>query len=231
MSLPVLRRALGVQDQGVGFGTLENRVLAAGQVIDRRSVREREAVRAVLVILVLLAGGIDGPGEAMVHPHQSSARDVRHHAVEYTPILRVGVVSPVDEFPDAAPGLRASPRIRLVNGPGEGVRDAATVRVVVPQKAHEVAHHRVTDPVGPRIAGGVDHLVDPPGLEAVEDVDVRVRLDERGFGPLRVEPDTALGAGERPAIVRDRLARVTGIAPPRQTCRRRVEGNGGVASR
>ena len=76
--LPVLRRALRVQDQRIGRGTLQDRILAPGQVIDRGPVREREAVRAVLVVLVLLSRGIDDAGEAMVHPHQTRRR--RHAA-------------------------------------------------------------------------------------------------------------------------------------------------------
>ena len=168
----------------------------------------------------------------MVHPHQAPAGDMRHHAVEDAPILRVGVVSPVDEVPDAAPGLRTPPRVHLVDGPGEGVRDAAPVGLFVSKEAHEIAHHRVADPVGPGIARGVDQLVDPARLEAVEDVDVGIRLDERDLGPLRIEPHSALRACERPAIARDGFAGVAGIAPARQAgsapC---LEGDGGVASR
>ena len=92
--LPVLRRALGVQDQRIGRGTLQDRILAAGQVIDRGSVREREAVRAVLVVLVLLPRGTDDPGEAMVHPHQAPAGDMRHHPVEDATILRASALYP-----------------------------------------------------------------------------------------------------------------------------------------
>ena len=81
----------------------------------------------------------------------------------------------------------------------------------------------MADPVGPGVARGVDQLVDPAGLEAVEDVDVGIRLDERGLGPLRVEPDSALRACERPVIARDGFARVASIASPRQARSRRVE--------
>ena len=156
---------------------------------------------------------------------------MRHHAVEHAPAPRVGVVSPVDEVPDAASGLRTPPRNCLVDGPGEGVREAACVRIVVSKETHEIAHHRVADAVGPGVAGGVDQLVDPTGLEAVEDVDVRIRIDERGLGPLRIEPDSALGACERPAVVRDRFAGIPGIAASRQSRLRVVERDGGVASR
>ena len=183
------------------------------------------------MVLVLLAGGVDDACEAMVHPHQAPARDVRQHPVEDAPAARVGVVSPVDEVPDAASGLRTSPRVRLVDGPGEGVCGAAPVRVVVSQEAHEIAHHRVADSVGPGIACGIDQLVDPPGPEAVEDMDVRIRFDEGGLRSLRIEPDSALGAREGPCVARDRFARIAGIAPPRQSRSRRVERDGGVAAR
>ena len=231
MPLPVLRRALGMQDQRVGRGSLQDGILASGQVIDGPPVREREAVRAVLVLLVLLPRRTDDPGKSMVHPHQAPARDVRHHAVEHAPAPHVGVVSPVDEVPDATPGLRTPPRIRLVDGPREGVRDAAPVGLVVSKEAHEIAHHGVAESVGPGVARGVDELVDPAGLEAAEDVDVGIRFDERGFGPLRIEPDAALDAREGPPIACDRLAGVVGIAPPRQSRSCGVERDGGVASR
>ena len=167
----------------------------------------------------------------MVHPHQASARDVRHHPVEDAPAPRVGIVSPVDEVPDAAPGLRTPPRVRLVDGPGERVCGAPSVRVVVSQEADEIAHHRVADAVGPGVASGIDQLVDPARLEAVKDMDVRVRFDEGGFRALRIESDSALGAREGPCTARDRLARIAGIAPPRQLGPRLVEGDGGVAAR
>ena len=107
--------------------------------------------------------------------------------------------------------------------PGERVCRAVPVRVVVSQEAHEIAHHRVSDPVGPGIACGVDQLVDPPRLEAVEDMDVCIRFDEGGLRTLRIEPDPALGAREGPSVARDRVARIAGIAPPRQFRPRRVE--------
>ena len=88
----------------------------------------------------------------------------------------------------------------------------------------------MTDSVGPRIARGVDQFVDPPRLEAVKYVDMRIRRDDRGLRSLRIEPDAPFGTSECPAIVRDGLAWIAGIAPPRQPCPGRVEGNGGVAS-
>ena len=67
-----------------------------------------------------------------------------------------------------------------------------------------------------RIAGLVNQLVDPAGLEPARQVDVGVGLNDRVLGTLKVEADAGLDARELPGLRRDLDALVVGVAAPRQ---------------
>src|SRR3546814_5461816 len=55
-AVPVFRGAVGMDHQRVGVRTLEDGVLAAGEMVGAAGVGEREAVDHGVVVLVLLAG-------------------------------------------------------------------------------------------------------------------------------------------------------------------------------
>ncbi len=74
-----------------------------------------------------------------------------------------------------------------------------------------------------RVAAGINQLVDPTGLEAAGDVDMRVRRDQRLLGALVVEANPAFDAREAPALGRHRDPLIVGIAAPRQARFARVE--------
>src|SRR5439155_9404808 len=81
----------------------------------------------------------------------------------------------------------------IVTGPGDGIADGGQADT----------HHD-------RVPSAIDELVDPPGLEASAEVDLRRVLHEA----------TALLAREAPPIVRDDLPR----SEPRRTDRQHVVG-------
>src|SRR5262245_5786206 len=70
----------------------------------------------------------------------------------------------------------------------------------------------------------VDQLVDPSGLEAGWKVDVRVRGYNGAFGALVIEAAASFDASKMPGTGRHYFSGIAGVAPPRQTGLRGVQG-------
>src|SRR5438105_10464029 len=67
--LPVFGRGLGMDDERIGFGTLQYRIAPSSQMIGRSGIGERKAVGGIEVFFVLLPSRDVGIGEAMIEPH------------------------------------------------------------------------------------------------------------------------------------------------------------------
>ncbi len=223
-----------MDDQRIAGGTLQDGVALAGEMIGRLRVGEREAVGRVEMILVLLARRIDEIGEAVIHPHQSGAGDMRQDAVEDAPLLGILVEAAMNEIADASPGLRAAPAIGLVDGAvgfPKRIDLSRRIDLAVSQEADEVAHRDVAEAEDERIPAGVDELVDPTRRKPVRHVDVPVGGHQRPLAALIVEPAAALDAGEAPLVRRHDEAGIVGVAAAGERRFARLERYGRVTAR
>ena len=97
------------------------------------------------------------------------------------------------------------------------------VLALVLQEADEVPYRDMPQPEHERVFGFVDQLVDPAGLEAGRDVDMRVRRHDGALGALIVETAATFDAGKLPVRGGHGDASVPRVAPAGQA------GLGGVS--
>ena len=224
--LPVFGRGLGVDDQRVGVGPLQDCVVAAAMRIRAGAVGEGETVGRAVVILMLLAARDHGVGEALVQPLAAGARNMRHQPVEDPPAGGVGVEAPPDEIADRAARLRAAVAI----GPVDAAERIAHT-LLVAQPAHKVAHGDVSQAHHQRVAAFIDQLVDPARPEAPRQEDMAVGRRHAPVGAEPVQSAARVDAREGPFVRRHGLAQRVRIGPHGEACLRRIEGNGGMGAR
>ena len=225
-ALPILGRGLCVDDERVCFGPPEDRIAAAAMGVRAGAVGEGEAVGGRVVVLMLLAAGDHGIGEALVQPLAAGPGDMRHQPVEDPPPGGIGVEAPPDEIAYRPAGLRATVSVSPVD-PAEGIADA----FLVAEPAHEVAHGDMPEAHHQRVAALIDELVDPARPEAFRQVNVAVGRHHGPFGPEPVETAAGFDAREAPCVRRHRLARCVCIRTHGETRLCGVERYGGVGAR
>ena len=176
-ALPILGRGLCVDDERVCFGPLEDRIAPPAMGVGAGAVGEGEAVGGRVMVLMLLAAGDHGIGEALVQPFAAGPGNMRHQPVEDPPAGTVGVEALPYEIADRPAGLRAAVSESPVD-PAEGVADT----FLVAEPAHQVAHRHMPEAHNQRIAALIDELVDPSRPEAFRQVDMAVGRHHRPFG-------------------------------------------------
>ncbi len=213
--IPVLRRGLGMDHERVGTRPLEDRVAAAGDRIDGRRIRERKTVRRVGMGLVLARGSNVEIAEA-VHVHPARARDVRQHAIEHARPFGGLVESAIDELPDGATGLRATPGQRRADAGLPALRQRVGRTALAAQHAHEVSYEKKAEIEYQRVLRDVAQLVDPPWLEAAGEQQMGVGRHDAGLavGPIAASDRTArLDACQGPGTARHDLRVTPRVAP------------------
>ena len=162
-------------------------------MIGRFGIGERESVRRVEVVLVLLPARDIGVGETVVEPHSARPGDMRQDAVEDLVSTGVFVESAIDKITQAAPGLRTAPGIGLFNRPAslaERVHPAGVIFRPISQKTHEIPYRGMAEPEYERVSTGINQLVDPARLKPSGDVNMAVGRDHCLDDTLVVEADS-----------------------------------------
>ena len=160
--LPILCRAVGLDDLQPGRQGRQNAPGVAADRIGRQGHAEREPVLREPPVLVLRRGAA-GHAEAVVGEHLAGARDMAQQAVEDAPPGIVRVHPELKEMAQKAAALRY-PEPEGVVYLAAVCEDGIAV-ALVPQERHEVAHAGEADAEHLRLGGLVPQLVDAERLE------------------------------------------------------------------
>ena len=95
--LPILGRAVGLDDQRIGLTSREDRAGLARERVGRERIAKREPVLRVEAVLVL-GSGAARHAEAVVGEHLARTRDMAQHAVEDAPPVPVVVHAEFEEM-------------------------------------------------------------------------------------------------------------------------------------
>ena len=225
--LVVLLGCVGLEHERIAGWPLEHSVAHAGDRIGRDPEAERRHAGGEEVLPVVLARIGVRIGELHVRVEPVRAGLVDPGPVEHPPSGLVLVEAEVEEVALVHPRGRAAKGVRardshLRTAQRERVRVARVVTRLVPQEGADVPRHRVGKPHHHRILGRVDQLVEPVGLEPVEEADVRGRRHERGR--------SARAPAERPAARVDRRPGPAHGATHREARVRRVHVGGLVGA-
>jgi len=177
-------------------------------------VRRREIALAVVPI-------DRGHAEALIKEPLSCSRDMDESSVENAAPVGVEVKSVVKKMVDEASRLRDAEDHGALECTEERIFGPVPCRLVETQERDRVAQSREPEPRHPRVARGVDEIVDPPGTKAL------LHVEAGGIGfHFPIDP-----AGKGPIGVRDRLGRRLTVFSPCQDRAVVVFRDGGIGGR
>ena len=178
--LPILGRAVGLDDFEAGRQGRQNATGVAADRIGRKRHAEREPVLRKKPILMLRRGAA-GHAEAVIGEHLAGAGDMAEHAVEDAPPGAVRVHAELEEMAQKAAALRYPEAERMIDGPA--FRQHRVAVGLETQERDEVAYAGEADAEHFGLCRLIPQLINPERLEFAsfrQEAD-RARVDEFPF--------------------------------------------------